>query len=419
MVSMNRPMLRPLTSTVSDPVPHNGKPTISAIGNSICIDSKASVVSNAYQWLATAINSVVASILKQRIVATTSYATGGAASTTIVSNHLQLLVNDAPGFAICIAWENDVLMGTTLANSLAAARSIIANCQSVGTIPVIVGPLPSFGFSTSTSGARYWDLVHGLSSLCYEKRVPYVDGFAPYGDYAAARPNPLSGYTDASVHPNQAGVLLLASAIASKIDPLIVNENPQLFIGNDATHNLLLNPSFLGTSGSLLTSASGVLPDSCSGYGYGAGNTAVFDLVASADSSRLPWIRGRYAGSTDSQMTISFASKTMATAGFAVGDIIEGGADLAIESGTGFKNVDLWMQFVGSSSVTFSYANVQSAHLLIEKPPEMRYRTPPIAIPAGTTSITLQARFRGYPTFDFYGKVRNPVIRKSLYPSYL
>lgn len=386
--------------------------TVDIIGNSIA--SASAIVTDAtitYQY-ATSIISNLCAALGQRIRTGSTFATGGITSSHVITNHLQSFLNSTSKYGVFVAFENDIL-SLTLSQSIANIETIMLECKKYGKKCVFVGPLPSLSYATTTSRDNYYGLCNYLIRACEKYGFYYLNAFSLYGNYSSEYPQPLSGYTDASVHPNASTVInkIVRRGLFPIFDA-ICPPSRKFFVGGSSIYNGVNNPNFAGTAGTAGTNASGVFPDSWTGNAYGTGNSGVFSKEASVDADdTAPWFQGVYSGSTASSLVMASSTFSLSGSQFEVGDTIIPSMEMEVTSGgTGCANMDLWVMFTGSNK--FIYANADSVGVLAENPGRLVISGPKTVIPAGTTGMVVYGRFRGTGAFNFAGRVRHPSIVK-------
>lgn len=119
--------------------------------------------------------------------------------------------------------ENDISSGATVAAMTASVKALVRDVQAryPGASLLLCTPRPNFSNDTAGKVAAYQGIRDYILSLDDGASivVARLDGY----ENPASLATPLSGYTDASVHPNAKGAWVNAKVIAAAVQRLGVN----------------------------------------------------------------------------------------------------------------------------------------------------------------------------------------------------
>ena len=208
----------------------------------------------------------------------------------VLPQHLQFY---RPAVVMLSLFENDVTGSLTAAQMIALADQAAILCTSAGARPIVLHSLPTF----SLGGGRedeYDDLKAGI--LAIATRVPGAIGIDPGSIYLdtsiGATPRcPLSGWTDASVHPleSKRATIALSGGLVAALTSLAQAPAPTI-------SKLLYgaNPTMAGTGGTAGSGTTGTVAASttisCAGTGLSAvasKNTDDTQRVVGADAGAI------------------------------------------------------------------------------------------------------------------------------------
>ena len=234
------------------------------------------------------------------------YGHGSATASEVLAVLPQHLEFFKPAVVMLSLFESDVPGSLTATQMIALADQAASLCIAAGARPIVLHSLPSF----SIGGGRedeYDDLKTAI--LAISSRVPGAIGIDPGSIYLdtsiGATPRcPLSGWTDASVHPlesKRATIAMsggLVAALQSCAQVTTIN------IGN-----LLYgaNPTMAGTGGTASTGTTGTVAASTTISCAGAGLSAV--ATKNADGTQR--VTGADAGSITAGSEIVSVAQTL------------------------------------------------------------------------------------------------------------
>lgn len=204
----------------------------------------------------------------------------GATSSTMVPYLDDCLSAYKPGVVFLHLFENDIT-SLTLATSYANLKTALRACKDAGAIPVVFTCLPSLSYTT-TAHRDYWAQLNDLIfAECAKQAGAIPVDLSAYLDTTATYPQPLSTYTDASVHPTNKGNMVLGDWIYDQIGGMFQKRNfrPSKTDGN-ALLSVIPNPCMGGTAGTNGTNSSGSVADSWTAAAFGTGHAVVASKVA-------------------------------------------------------------------------------------------------------------------------------------------
>lgn len=219
-------------------------------------------------------------LLGQRFQIAGNSGSGGKTAEQILDAQLGQSVYAAPGYVFLSAGTND-LYNSPPQTGLVTFNRIKALVQSylaAGIIPIWSTILPRT--KPSTNGAAYvaqlLDCNDRLRQWAMSDDVGiFWDGFSVLVDPTNADCNPRSGYTydtSPAIHPNNVGAYYLGKKLAAAINSYVTTRSVLAYGAEDQTNtsatnggtasNVLVNPMFTGTGGTVSANCTGTMPDS-------------------------------------------------------------------------------------------------------------------------------------------------------------
>lgn len=325
------------------------------------------------------------------------YAWGGQISDTIVPQIPALLAVYRPDVVLFNLFENDIVSGNGVAASYANLKIACQLCLAVGATPIVFSILPSLSYTTGTHNDYWWkmnDLIFDYAART--KGVIAVDISSVYLDDSLTLPQPKANRTDATVHPNNRGIMMIAKRIRDQLQYTFRPNYWRPWGKSDinALSAVIANPAMNGTAGTAGTGTTGNVATGWSVSAPGTGNSAVASKVADATNyggKNSQKVAGTYSGagvaSTDPWQTFTSGAST----GYSVGDGVFGVLECEV-TGTpaNFKGIELQISFTTSGgalvSQTFGSGNTGWNG---ETYPDGRLTilTPIFNIPTGTTAL--------------------------------
>ena len=369
----------------------------------------------------------------------------GQVSTTILSVLSEALSRN-PDYVFFGNWfENDCWPGSapTLSTVLAAWNSVQAGIdlvRSAGKVPILTTVLPSGNFDASSAftgysagnGTKAWSWLNAKIreyARLHQDSVLFCDVASLYLDPNTANPvwpenattfavasGALNKYTD-GVHPYMAGAWKVATALAAMITANV--PDPAHFAqGAGDAYNIDPNPLNYGSGGTNGSGTTGTLASLLTFNAYGTVAAIAASAVARTDSLGY-WQRCAYTATTGDNAAVNWTStKTPASVGWAVGDIIEALFEIRIAANpTLLTNVRPALRFSGATDPQWYYgvgygSSTQDWGQFITTDTTFTFRLPPIAIPSGTTAMSAYINCFGRGACSFTMDIGRRVVRR-------
>lgn len=174
------------------------------------------------------------------------------------------LASDCDYVDISAGAEDIYTVGSTSGTVLASVESIIDKVINAGKIPVW-STIPARAFVTEPKLAEHLKLNHGMRELAKRKTPSmFWDAFAVSVDYKDAQCAAFTEFTSNGTRLNNVGSYYLAKSKLSALDNYIpattkasVSAESYARVGNN---NVLVNPGFTGTTGTLGANVVGTVP---------------------------------------------------------------------------------------------------------------------------------------------------------------
>jgi hypothetical protein len=196
------------------------------------------------------------------------------------------------------------------------------------------------------------------------------------------------------IHPNQ----VCAMKIAEPLSLILAANWPSMEMQSEPLNKYRVskNPAQYGTSGTNGSGVTGSVSNSTTVNLNGADASAVASKVSRSGTLRS-WLQIALTSSAAPSSTfVIVANVPMASTKLAVGDAVQAFAEIEVDSGeNGNRGAHLWVRFTGAASNVrdiFSTAapssTSQDLGQGLTRTAKMIVKTPPYAIPSGTTDIT-------------------------------
>lgn len=315
----------------------------------------------------------------------------GAHSNTMIPYLHECLAAYRPDIVFLHLFENDIL-GITLAESYANLKTAIITCKNYDAIPVVFTCLPSLSFTT-TAHRDYWAQLNDLIfSECAVQGGAIPVDLSAYIDTTNTYPQPLTTYTDATVHPTHKGNMLLGKSIYNQIGKLfqVGAHRVRGKMDGNALLPVIPNPCMGGTAGTNGTNSSGSVADSWNARALGTGHSVVASKVAD-DTKNSQKLSAVYSGAGwSSGDSCDLYGSTIST-GYATGDKIYFEIEIEI-TGTpvALKSIYGYIVVAGTAVNLYTEGHQTSADAgLLGVIPVGRYvlRSPIYTIAASATSL--------------------------------
>lgn len=394
-------------------------PLVAFLGDSLT-DWADNANGTATQWTAITYIPYLRRLLGPRIATDRSLVLGVASQGVahLLSTQVPAALAAGVDIAFIQSGSNDV--GTLTAQQAIATMTVAVQALiAAGTTVVLIAVSPQSGWN-SARRQQAAEMNRAFARLARSlKGVLFVDIADAYVDYATG--NAISGhqYSD-NVHDSPAGSLAKAQRILAAVDAIIPKYNacpPMSAVADyDATlaphGNLLTNAVFGGTGGTLAAFGSAAAPTgqiAGNWYARWASTTATTATAAFAKASHpangsLATQTVTLGGTGDSNWLRMMAASTNGTAGVAIPAGLPVATPFVLEAELG------WTGLTGVSAVTLylsmsdgttpssgedGSAFTPNGTSAIALPPTFtggHFRTPPVTVPAGVTSIGAELR---------------------------
>jgi lysophospholipase L1-like esterase len=370
-----------------------------------------------------------------------NYGISGDTSTAILARVNDVL-NYQPDICIVLAGTNDLTTaGVTALDTITGnLNSIYTTLTNAGILVVAIPILPRGGWGSLSAPEilvarlrqnRVNDYIRHWGRRSSNRLYRVADPTQYIINTASATDDPLSTTMRSDlIHPNPEGAYYMGLAVRDALADYskfgFTNAFGQLDLydaTNNTTGNLLVNPTLTGTAGATGTGVSGNVATSWSALrGSGTGATVVASKRTTTAFTGLTGIAQRLVivwdglGSVEERFDFRLTSNI--ASGFTTGDVIEGGAEVAVTSMTGrHMGIQVQLEATGGTSTTATDMDrYDSSNLMLNINHSGRFRTPRLIIPSGTTALNLRFNNRylntlaGGVTID----ISNTWIRKVL-----
>jgi lysophospholipase L1-like esterase len=339
--------------------------------------------------------------LGQRMYCPNNAGVGGQRSDQILARWDSDVAPYAPGWVIVTAGVNDVnqlvtATSSTIASTVAAVKanitSIIGKILSIGARPVIC-TLPPFNAWIANQNAARDQINRWIKALATTGagRVVVVDWNPLITAYSASQPQWNSGMSYDGTHGNAIGCARMGWAVWNTLDALVPKYDP--LPGYQDTLNLAPNAFSTATAGAAGTGVTGAVATGWTAAPDGASTTTAASKVARTDGLLGEW--------QQVQATAGNGVRYYdAASGWSVGDQVVAIAEFQADADVSWTTtaVDLYtdvsvisgaaggafsMKNAGPDVLNDAYCKLTSGVLI----------TPPMVIPAGTTSLRLTDHF--------------------------
>lgn len=174
------------------------------------------------------------------------------------------LAGDNDYIDISVGAEDIYTVGSTASSVLTSIESIIDKVINAGKIPVW-STIPARAFVTEAKLAEHLKLNRGMRELAKNKTPSlFWDAFAVSVDYKDNQCVPFTGFTSDGTILNNVGAYYLAkskfSVLGKYIPEASVSSGAAESYSRVGNRNVLVNPGFTGTGGTLGASVIGVVP---------------------------------------------------------------------------------------------------------------------------------------------------------------
>lgn len=306
--------------------------------------------------------------------------------------------NSGADFIFIHALENDLLSGTgSAATAYAKVKRWVDYAIAAKKFPVVVGALPSTSFNTATIGVEYWTLDKLFTDLSMRNRLfCYVPVSDIYTDTSTSGAQPLltgafNGYTDGTVHPRRASILL-GDRIASRLEDLGFTGWPSMpggsAIGSAAPNLVGRNTALTGSTGTATAPATGSVATAVTVNG--SNMTSVTCSKSVRNGREWQKMVANYSGVAAQPQNNLYAQHE--SVNWSVGEYVQAFADIEFDSSVAFTNwqgVQLQLQQTGGTGDGYGFAigTTETPIALWPTGRKARIYSPEMPVSAGTTTI--------------------------------
>jgi len=365
-----------------------------------------------------------------QIVAAPGTANGGITgqnTTQILARVQQDVVALAPGWAHVLAGTNDVLGAVAFGTIQANLTAIYDAIQNAG-IRLILGTIAPYSGATTTQLVT----IERINNFIREQAQTRPG--AVLADYHAVlagadgnwRVTGTTAYTGDGTHASTGGAMrmgkALADALAAHVPAMNIlptsNVDASANASSFAKPNLLTNPMFTGTAGTVGTQATGQVADSWVVSTYTASDLTgvTASKVARTDGKAGTW---QQFALTNVSQKLRFQQTINMGGNLAAGDLVWGAIEYELESIT---DLDLFRVQLATFDANNGYANrgtvidmdlngadINTIPLDANLPATGILRTPTLVMPANATGVTFSFDVSAVGTI----RLARPVFRRT------
>jgi hypothetical protein len=247
----------------------------------------------------------------------------------------------------------------------------------------------------------------------------FIDGYAgrvdPTNAQNSSRGASYSYDAVAYLHPNNLGALVQGLYSAAAVGPYILKPNAMVIGNEDVTYtngasNLLVNPGFTGTGGTVSANCTGTMPDSwvidwATRTGTGSAAAAIVNVTDSVSGLVIGQaiqvtISGSCAANDVIRIYQSDTQNALLKSSLSTGNIVQAEASFKMASGANVSQIAMRVQ-TNTTESTWWGSNAQTAVAYPATVPPMAMRTYPMAVLGA--GVATQARHDLRVTFNGAG----------------
>lgn len=351
----------------------------------------------------------------------------GQTTTQILARVQQDVIDLKPGYAHVLAGTNDMITGVTFSTIQANLTAIYDAIQNAG-IRLIAGTIAPYSGATTTQLVTIERINNFIRSQALTRPGMIVADYhtALAGADGNWRTTGTTAYTGDGTHASTGGAMRMGKVLAEALTPHVpaVNILPTSnvdAIGNAGSFNqpnLLTNPMFTGTAGTVGTQATGQVADSWVISTYTASDLTgvTASKVTRTDGKAGTW---QQFALTNVSQKLRFQQSLNMGANLAAGDVIWGAIEYELESIT---DLDLFRVQLATFDANNGYANrgtvldmdlnsadINTIPLDQNLPATGILRTPTLTMPANATGLTFSFDVSAVGTI----RLGRPVLRRT------
>lgn len=351
---------------------------------------------------------------------------GGLTADTLFPYLASDVYPEDPGYCLVNIGTNDVDGSNTTAGTIAGIKAIYDDLKAHGITVISTTILPQWktfaGFVPldAANALILVDVNEWIKQYSLEQGHICVDFYGALVDPDATAAQPDTGILVDTKHPTTAAAQRMGGLIQETLK-FIIPKYPALYRGNTLpTAEGIPNPAMRGTGGNVTdVNVTGTCADLWTIDRLSGDNTVTVAAEQAADSTdeiKATWqlITFDGIGVADSKFRMYdqiFNTNTT----FTEGDIVEGKVEVEANLAGGADCIEIHCRFVGDAE-TMDFHCLKAADDLIDGYVNERItlKTPPIALPAMTTTSTLTMWINFYANAGDTGtvKLRNASVKK-------
>lgn len=358
-------------------------------------------------------------------------AVGGKTTAEFLSEQWPVIVGLNPQYVALSLPTNDLVNGGTVADAFAATTAIIQRILAAGMVPIWT-PM-----HLRTFDATVTPKMVQCNALLREWAVTnpcgiFLDVFRPFVDLSGGQNASLGGSTyfyDSGNHLNNAGALLAgryATTLPHGIDLPSSLKMAQESVSVSPGSNLLANPGFTGTGGTVGTGCAGTMPDSwelqwATRTGTATATAAIVNITdattgLTVDRAIQVTISGSAANNDELRITQNHTLNALLASSVSTGSVISSEVAASIATGANIKRLASKLR-TNFSEATWWGDNGQTPGVLSATIPELVMRTASMSVLGSGTATAadfdaVRVQFSGAGTGTVI-TLRAPRVRKS------
>lgn len=366
------------------------------------------------------------------------YAVAGTNTQELIDGQLSAVLACPAAGVVMLTGANDITTaGRSIAQSLAAYRTIFSALLTAGKLVLLFAELPQTGSVRSMAQRGHLMAIRSYLKYNAPSEFPNVVVVDPWSDMAdpsvatiGSRQSPLVMRSNDHLHPGPCGAYYMGKALAAAIDTIYPPRDPLAYSNADqwdAANNpygcINENPAMIGSGGSIIADGGGAMSGPLADTYYlqstsAGGVTGVASKVTSADgqitSQRL--VLSGTPASTNPEVILEQYGSTMLSR-VSAGDVLELFSGVDCGASANLKGIMAQLRVRVDGAYYYAQAGTRDtgANYL---PPEAWsgiIRTPQLKVPAGTLEeVRIGLYLSGYGGAPLTGTVafNNISLRK-------
>ena len=312
------------------------------------------------------------------------------------------VVSRRPPVVLINFGSNDMALDRTAVATFADMRAMYAKAWAIGAqvIATTCPPRNTFNATQMKEACKLNTMLRNFAAT-NPTGFALVDQWKVLADPSTG--NYLSGYTADGIHPTALGAWAVGKEFATAFSRFLPAPTTGLARCNVNDDNLLTNPMFINSGGSI--SSAGITGTVGSGWVAFSDDPATVvasaSLVARTDGLGK-WQQVNVTADPTPTKCVHFLQSV--TTGFAAGDIVQAWVDFETDAASwtnGSVELFLFCQDGSGNLLQFCRSLSPDTSVLGVRPESGVQVTPPVVVPAGTTQITCRLSKGGTGTVRF------------------